>query len=95
MVFLAFYLLNRYSIFIGFGYGHPNVLHQYMLDPRWLDAAYMTYAFPEYFRQQQHNPQFSRGNVIHNFMLCHLCENLEAILQIGSCVNEMNMEKIN
>lgn len=34
-----------------------------MLNPGnlWLDAAYMSYAFPEYFRQQPHNPQFAKG----------------------------------
>ncbi|XP_055296504.1 segmentation protein Runt-like isoform X2 [Sitodiplosis mosellana] len=44
----------------SFGYGHPNGLHPFMLNPGWLDAAYMSYAFPEYFRQQPHNPQFAK-----------------------------------
>ncbi|XP_055296758.1 segmentation protein Runt-like [Sitodiplosis mosellana] len=44
----------------SFGYGHPNGLHPFILSPGWLDAAYMSYAFPEYFRQQPHNPQFAQ-----------------------------------
>lgn len=50
----------------GFGYGHPNGLHPFMLNPGWLDAAYMSYAFPEYFRQQPHNPQFAKGKYTHS-----------------------------
>ncbi|XP_031629465.1 segmentation protein Runt-like isoform X2 [Contarinia nasturtii] len=40
----------------SFGYGHSNGLHPFMMNPNWLDAAYMSYAFPEYFRQQPHSP---------------------------------------
>lgn len=56
-----FFNSNVYFIFTGFGYGHPNGLHPFMLNPGWLDATYMSYAFPEFFRQQPHNPQFAKG----------------------------------
>lgn len=32
-----------------------------MLNPGWLDVAYMNYVFPDCFRQQPHNPQFPKG----------------------------------
>lgn len=47
--------------FTGFGYGHPNGLHPYMLNmPGWIDA-YMSMNYYEYFRHQPHNPQFAKG----------------------------------
>lgn len=47
--------------FAGFGYGHPNGLHPYMLNmPGWIDA-YMSMNYYEYFRHQPHNPQFAKG----------------------------------
>lgn len=65
-----FYRANKKNVsinFPGFGYGHPNGLHPFMLNPGWLDAAYMSYAFPEYFRQQPHNPQFAaKGKYPHS-----------------------------
>lgn len=54
-------LINMIYFFPGFGYGHPNGLHPFMLNPGWLDVAYMNYVFPDCFRQQQHNPQFPKG----------------------------------
>lgn len=53
-------LLTKYDLFSGFGYGHPN-LHPFMLNPGWLDMAYMNYVFPDCFRQQPHNPPFPKG----------------------------------
>lgn len=71
MVFICVLAFGNFTkstfhfIFTGFGYGHPNGLHPFMLNPGWLDAAYMSYAFPEYFRQQPHNPQFAKGKYIY------------------------------
>lgn len=59
---------NQQFYFVsGFGYGHPNGLHPLMFNG-WLDAAYMSYTFPEYFRQQPHNPQFAKGKYC--YMMC-------------------------
>ncbi|XP_059616653.1 segmentation protein Runt [Phlebotomus argentipes] len=38
----------------SYGYGHPGVLNPFILNPGWLDAAYM-YAWPDYFRHQTHH----------------------------------------
>ncbi|XP_055603985.1 segmentation protein Runt isoform X2 [Uranotaenia lowii] len=37
----------------NFAYGHPGAFNPFMLNPGWLDAAYMNYAWSDYFRQQQ------------------------------------------
>lgn len=38
--------------FIGYGYPHPAAFNPFMLNPAWLDAAYMTYGYADYFRHQ-------------------------------------------
>ncbi|XP_055533602.1 segmentation protein Runt [Wyeomyia smithii] len=37
----------------NFAYGHPGAFNPFMLNAGWLDAAYMNYAWSDYFRQQQ------------------------------------------
>ncbi|KAL5275006.1 run family protein [Megaselia abdita] len=36
----------------NFGYPHPGAFNPFMLNPAWLDAAYMTYGYADYFRHQ-------------------------------------------
>ncbi|GAB0094032.1 ATP binding [Sergentomyia squamirostris] len=38
----------------SYGYGHPGGFNPFILNPGWLDAAYM-YAWPDYFRHQTHH----------------------------------------
>lgn len=44
-----FYL---FSFILGYGYPHPGAFNPFMLNPAWLDAAYMTYGYADYFRHQ-------------------------------------------
>ncbi|EAT42279.1 AAEL006167-PA [Aedes aegypti] len=37
----------------NFAYGHPGAFNPFMLNPGWIDAAYMNYAWSDYFRQHQ------------------------------------------
>ncbi|XP_070502226.1 segmentation protein Runt [Chironomus tepperi] len=39
----------------NYAYGHPGGFNPFMLNPGWLDAAYMNYAWTDYFRHQ-HQP---------------------------------------
>ncbi|XP_058444706.1 segmentation protein Runt-like [Malaya genurostris] len=41
----------------NFAYGHPGAFNPFMLNAGWLDAAYMNYAWSDYFRQQQQQLQ--------------------------------------
>ena len=36
-----------------FAYGHPGPFNPFILNAGWLDAAYMNYAWSDYFRQHQ------------------------------------------
>lgn len=46
----------------NFAYGHPGGFNPFMLNPGWLDAAYMNYAWTDYFRHQHqpHNPALAK-----------------------------------
>ncbi|XP_072944766.1 segmentation protein Runt isoform X2 [Epargyreus clarus] len=37
----------------NYGYGHPGAFSPFLLNPGWLDAAYLNYAWADYFRPQQ------------------------------------------
>ncbi|KOB68298.1 Runt [Operophtera brumata] len=37
----------------GYGYGHPGAFSPFLLNPGWLDAAYLNYAWADYFRPPQ------------------------------------------
>ncbi|XP_053665440.1 segmentation protein Runt-like [Anopheles marshallii] len=37
----------------NFAYGHPGAFNPFILNAGWLDAAYMNYAWSDYFRQHQ------------------------------------------
>ena len=60
-----------------FAYGHPGGFNPFMLNPGWLDAAYMNYAWTDYFRHQPHHPALSKGKYSNinlfttRFMVCH------------------------
>uniref|UniRef100_A0A182PZN4 Runt domain-containing protein n=1 Tax=Anopheles farauti TaxID=69004 RepID=A0A182PZN4_9DIPT len=41
----------------NFAYGHPGAFNPFILNAGWLDAAYMNYAWSDYFRQQQQQQQ--------------------------------------
>lgn len=43
-------------IFSGYAYGHPGAFNPFMLNAGWLDAAYMNYAWSDYFRHQPPHP---------------------------------------
>lgn len=51
----------------SYGYPHPGAFNPFMLNPAWLDAAYMTYGYADYFRHQQaaaaavHHPALSKA----------------------------------
>lgn len=45
-----------------FGYGLPGGFNPFLLNPGWLDAAYM-YAWPDYFRTRQ--PGFVQQSGVH------------------------------
>jgi hypothetical protein len=47
--------------FPGYGYGHPGGFNPFLLNAGWLDAAYMNYAWSDYFRVQQTHPLLSKG----------------------------------
>lgn len=50
------------TFFTAYGYGHPGSFNPFMLGTNWLDAAYMSYAWPDYFRHQSiHHPALSKG----------------------------------
>lgn len=54
-------------LLLGYGYPHPGAFNPFMLNPAWLDAAYMTYGYADYFRHQQaaaaavHHPALSKA----------------------------------
>lgn len=53
---------NSILFFItDYAYGHPGGFNPFMLNPGWLDAAYMNYAWTDYFRHQHqpHHPTMS------------------------------------
>ncbi|KAL4711488.1 hypothetical protein ACJJTC_000504 [Scirpophaga incertulas] len=37
----------------NYGYGHPGAFSPFLLNPGWLDAAYLNYAWADYFRPPQ------------------------------------------
>ncbi|XP_047535508.1 segmentation protein Runt [Vanessa atalanta] len=37
----------------NYGYGHPGAFNPFLLNPGWLDAAYLNYAWADYFRPPQ------------------------------------------
>ncbi|KAK9883384.1 hypothetical protein WA026_001559 [Henosepilachna vigintioctopunctata] len=56
-----------------FGYGTPGMpgsFNPFLLNPRWLDAAYMSYVWPDYFRNQSNmqqptvHPSLIKGNAL-------------------------------
>ncbi|XP_022209181.2 segmentation protein Runt isoform X2 [Drosophila obscura] len=52
----------------SYGYPHPGAFNPFMLNPAWLDAAYMTYGYADYFRHQAaaqaavHHPALSKAS---------------------------------
>ncbi|XP_055914932.1 segmentation protein Runt [Eupeodes corollae] len=50
----------------NYGYPHPGAFNPFMLNPAWLDAAYMTYGYADYFRHQAaaavHHPSLAKGS---------------------------------
>ncbi|XP_037933148.1 segmentation protein Runt-like [Teleopsis dalmanni] len=50
----------------SYGYPHPGAFNPFMLNPAWLDAAYMTYGYADYFRHQAaaavHHPALAKGS---------------------------------
>lgn len=52
-----------FQFFPDFAYGHPGGFNPFMLNPGWLDAAYMNYAWTDYFRHQHqpHHPALAKG----------------------------------
>lgn len=38
---------------LGYGYGHPGAFNPFLLNSGWLDAAYLNYAWADYFRVPQ------------------------------------------
>ncbi|XP_059052591.1 segmentation protein Runt-like [Achroia grisella] len=41
----------------NYGYGHPGAFSPFLLNPGWLDAAYLNYAWVDYFRPPQMREQ--------------------------------------
>ncbi|CAD0202525.1 unnamed protein product [Chrysodeixis includens] len=41
----------------NYGYGHPGAFSPFLLNPGWLDAAYLNYAWADYFRPPQMRDQ--------------------------------------
>lgn len=52
---IDFYSIFFIIIITDYAYGHPGGFNPFMLNPGWLDAAYMNYAWTDYFRHQ-HQP---------------------------------------
>ena len=52
MICICFVVLFLYCPLLGYGYPHPGAFNPFMLNPAWLDAAYMTYGYADYFRHQ-------------------------------------------
>lgn len=53
--------------FPGYQYGYglsglPGGFNPFLLNPGWLDAAYMSYAFPDYLRHRT-NPMSPQANI--------------------------------
>lgn len=46
-------LLKILSFVTDYGYGHPGAFSPFLLNPGWLDAAYLNYAWVDYFRPPQ------------------------------------------
>uniref|UniRef100_A0A1B0ALZ6 Runt domain-containing protein n=1 Tax=Glossina palpalis gambiensis TaxID=67801 RepID=A0A1B0ALZ6_9MUSC len=51
----------------SYGYPHPGGFNPFMLNPAWLDAAYMTYGYADYFRHQaaaavSHHPALAKSS---------------------------------
>ncbi|XP_026745684.1 segmentation protein Runt-like, partial [Trichoplusia ni] len=44
-------------IVLDYGYGHPGAFSPFLLNPGWLDAAYLNYAWADYFRPPQMRDQ--------------------------------------
>lgn len=61
-----FYVLINLFFSTDFAYGHPSGFNPFMLNAGWLDAAYMNYAWTDYFRHQ-HQPHHSLGKGKHLF----------------------------
>lgn len=62
-LFLNNILIGTVFFSPDYAYGHPGGFSPFILNPGWLDAAYMSYALPDYFRQQQqgYHPNLSKG----------------------------------
>lgn len=53
--------INRKVSIAGYQYGYgipgmPGGFNPFLIGPGWLDAAYMTYAWPDYFRSRPAGP---------------------------------------
>lgn len=46
---------------IGYAYGPHGGFNPFMLNAGWLDAAYMNYAWSDYFRHQPPHPALVKG----------------------------------
>lgn len=46
-------IANFFSFVTDYGYGHPGAFSPFLLNPGWLDAAYLNYAWVDYFRPPQ------------------------------------------
>lgn len=58
--------------FLGYQYGYgipglPGAFNPFLINPGWLDAAYMSYAWPDYFRSRPAN--FSQQPNIHTSLV--------------------------
>lgn len=53
--FILIINFNFITFVTDYAYGHPGGFNPFMLNPGWLDAAYMNYAWTDYFRHQ-HQP---------------------------------------
>lgn len=64
-------ILIYFSVVAGYGYGHPGAFNPFLLNPGWLDAAYLNYAWADYFRPPQIRDQNPLVKGIYLF-LCYL-----------------------
>lgn len=65
-----------FCLFVAdYGYGHPGAFSPFLLNPGWLDAAYLNYAWADYFRPPQMRDQTAslvKGNVFFYYSLFEL-----------------------
>lgn len=57
---------------LGYGYGHPGAFNPFLLNSGWLDAAYLNYAWADYFRVPQPGSLVKGKQCSKNSSACHL-----------------------